>query len=101
MIVTKRTFVKVFGPAFINIHTPSNLQCLQRYRNMAIKPNVIHPERLDPSLTTEQINTLPSSVQPPELSSSTSELLANLNHSHTHSYSTRLNKLMEENTMLK
>ncbi|CAG8622265.1 3393_t:CDS:1, partial [Paraglomus occultum] len=102
MIVTKRTFAKVFGPAFIKTYTP--LAICNAYKATGIwplNPNAISPERLDPSLMTEQINTLSSSIQPSKLSPSTSQLLTDLNHTHIDSHSTRLNKLRDENRKLK
>ena len=65
MIVTKYTFTKVFGPAFIETYTPQAI--CNAYRSTGIwpfNPNAITSDRLDPSLTTEQLNSSILCTQP-------------------------------------
>ena len=70
-LVTKYTFAKVFGQAFIKTYTPMAIS--NAYKATGIWPldfNAIHPYRLDPSLTTEEFSLPCSQVSNPVASSS-------------------------------
>ncbi|CAG8823079.1 7218_t:CDS:2, partial [Cetraspora pellucida] len=64
-VVTKHTFAKVFGPAFLKTYKP--LAICNAYKSTRIwllNPEAISSDRLDPSLATKRFDIVPSNDQP-------------------------------------
>ncbi|CAG8833951.1 14672_t:CDS:1, partial [Cetraspora pellucida] len=64
-VVTKHTFARVLGPAFLETYTPSAI--CNAYKSTEIwpfNPEAISPDRLNPSLATERFNVVSSNSQP-------------------------------------
>lgn len=99
-VVTKYTFAKLFGPAFIETYLPSAIcNAFEATGIWPFNPKAISPDRLNPSLATERLDIAPSSSQSSQPVMSPLQPTTKLNHSHY----TRANftQLISENEILK
>ncbi|CAG8627606.1 16866_t:CDS:2 [Cetraspora pellucida] len=99
-VVTKYTFAKLFGPAFIETYALSAIcNAFKATGIWLFNSKTISPDHLNPSLATEQFDIVPSPSQLSKLIMSSLQSTTKLNHFHY----TCINfiQLISENEMLK
>src|SRR5262249_3068963 len=99
-VVTKHTFAKVLGPAYISLFTPTAISNAFKATGIwPFNPDAINPDRLDPSLATEQFD----SPTPAQQLQVTSDSESSIKRKADYTRVTRakgLQLLMEENLFL-